>query len=322
MKTKLLIAAIIAGVFLGLTLSAIPFKNYYFEKGLEEFNQGENAVNEGVFKNSLTEAIRSFEISFLFNKFSLFDHTYLSETQYKMGMSHLYLRQHKLAHAYFKAAKRNFSLKDDYIDKQELDSKIIQSLVRVEGTLGQGRALVNQNIVRAGDLVGDVKVVEVTEHYVVFEKGQETFSDSIDKYNPLAKKARRKCWRYFDAAREADNLRFMRDYYWLGKKQSEVFLQTFSMDWEQTEEVKEAVAEADRQIADIDREIAQAINQGVVVAGMTGQQAEKILGPPLETNRMVGKEADERWIYEDTILYFKMDLISGDKRVLVDWQEK
>lgn len=322
MKTKLLIAAIIIGVFLGLTLSAIPFKNYYFEKGLEEFTKAEKTFNEGLFRTALTEAIRNFGISFLFNKFSLFNHADLSETQYKLGISHLYGRNYELAHVYFTAAKKSFSAKDDYIDPPELDAKIIQTLVRVEGNLDQGRALVNQNIVQAGDFVGDVEVVEVTNHYVVFRKGDDVFSDGIDKYNPLAEKERQACRRYFDQAREEDNLRFRRDYYWLGKKQSEVLLKNFSMDKEQTEEIQSAVAEADQQIMQIDREIAQSVTQGVIIAGMTGQDVERILGAPLEQNRTLGKDEDERWIYEDRILYFKMDLISGDKPILVWWQDK
>lgn len=320
MKKKLLVAILIIAVlaFCAITLASLYLKDLFLKRGLEDFEEASRSYN----KKGFEKAVSSLELALLFNRFSVFDHSHLSETYYNLGLSNLYLRNNEKANSNLSKAKKTLSKEDEYVDAEELESKLLQSLVKVEGIIDGDNTIVNRDIAIKGDLIKGVEIVQITKHYVVFKYGDKIFSDSIDKYNPLSKKERDKCLKSFSRAQKCDNPGFASCYYTEARMIARNTLHIFDMDLEQTNQMQQVINKCEKEISRINAEIEEAGKRGKIIAGMKRKDVEAALGKPIEKKKMIRMNNDEKWIYADKVLYFKNDLRRGVKGILVNWENR
>jgi len=316
-KKIIIIVSLVLGFLITASIIALMFvMNYFLAEGRRYLTQGEETFSENVYKNSLEKAKINIEKAALYGNYAVFGGKKLAEVYYSLGLVNLYQRNNTKAAVYFKQAKGRFGKAKLF--KDDLDLRIIQSSVRVEGIAGQGVALVNQEFVKAGDSVNGVSVLEVTGTYVLFKAGNFIFSDSINKFSPLAKKERLECKTIFEKALKSSNPGFALGYYSLAEAFSKAALKNFLMDAEQTAELKAIIDKSKDTITLIENNFKEAIEKKELTVGLSKKDVTEILGEP--SHIFKDDPQTEIWEFPGKRLFFSNDLSFGIEGVLTRWE--
>lgn len=229
-----------------------------------------------------------------------------SRALYLLGLAYLRLREFAKAEGALRRVRELLPPDGAEISPGHLDRLLLESRFRVEGIMpGSGIAIVNNNSVRKGDWIAGVRVEEVTDDYVVFAAGDLLFSDSVDKYSPLAKRRRELCKAHMVAAGREGNPGLRRDSLELARAAAVEALTKSRMDMDQIRETRALADECTAEIHKIDAAFAEAKGRGEVIVGMSAGDVAGILGPPPGTQQMIGMEESEVWKYPDWEIYFK-----------------
>ena len=289
-------------IFLLLVVFLPPL--YFLARGRTHFKQATASSTDVAFKKNLKEAIRCYSQVVRVFQSRFLPRSLLSEVYYQIGLSHLYLRNHSQARPNFEQALRLFSEKATFATRSDLELKILESKVKLEGFVGNSVALVNQHIVNIGDVVDGIAVVDITGEYILFKYGDRVFSDSFDKYSPFAKRIGRGCQELFERAAK-DPGGFSASFYKAAKDCARDAVLCSGMDADQTAEMKKIIELSSQKLSKIKSSIDEAKRNKEVVIGMTKTEVQEVLGMPVEKNRLFDMEFSEIWLYPDKRLYFK-----------------
>ena len=316
-KKALIIIAIVIVFILTAAIIAIMFiTSHFLDEGTRYFTQAQQSSNQNVFKDSLTKAILELEKSVLYGNYSVLGREKIARAYYTLGLANLYLRNNVKAKSYFNKAK-TIPVNDPEFNK-DLELNTTRSLVRVESIIGNGTALVNQTFVQAGDSIGSIEVIDIGNTYVVFKSGNFIFSDSINKYSPLAKKDRAECKVIFDKALKSDNPGFALGYYKLAESFAKNALINFAMDSEQSAELNLIIDKSKEEIVAIENKFKEAVEKKELISGLNKKEVTEIIGSPeyVENDDVQGMI----WTYADKKLFFKDDLGAGIEGILMRWE--
>lgn len=315
-KVIIIASSVIAFIIAAAIIAVLFVMSHFLDEGRRSLTLAQETFNEHVYKNCLEKAVLEIEKAVLYGNYSVIGREKLVEAYYALGLANLYQRNNVKAAAYFKKAKEFLGKNQAF--KSDLESKIIQSSVRVEGIAGKGVALVNQDFVNVGDSINGVSVVEVTDTYVVFRSGNFIFSDSINKYSPLAKKDRLECKSIFEKASKSVNPGFALDYYSLAEAFSKAALKNFAMDASQTSKLKAIIEKSKDTITLIENNFKGSIEKKELTVGLSKKDVKEIWGEPL--NILKDESVGEIWNYPGKKLFFDNDLSFGIEGILTYWE--
>jgi len=309
-KPKINVNTALIVTVLILALLPIPLKLFFLSEGMSDFTRANTSSNEAVFKKRLKDSFKHFELARLCNTFSFFSRAGESEIAYRLGLVLLYQRNNEQARPYFEEAKSLLKGKDTFASAEDIELNLLQCQIKLDGFVDGNQAMVNQHLVKEGDVINGITVLRITKNYILFKGGDFVFSDSLDKYTPSTKKLGQACQGLLSSA-EKDTMGFARVYYRLAKRCAKDLLCCVTMDVEQADAMKKIIVESDRKVAQIDTAIAGAKKSRTVIVGMDKKDAEDILGKPLEKKKLFEMAYNEQWLYGDSTLYFKDDAKYG-----------
>lgn len=316
-KKIIIIASSVILLLIIVSIAALMFvMDYYLAEGRRSLIQAQETFSEDVYKNCLEKAAFNIKKAVFYGNYAIIGGEKLTEAYYSLGLINLYQRNNSKATVYFQKVKERAGKSKGF--KDTIDSKIIQSSVRVEGIAGSGVALVNQSFVKAGDSINGVNVVEVTDTYAAFKAGNFSFSDSINKFNPLAKKERLECRNIFGKAQKAANPGFASGYYSLAEAFAKAALKSFAMDAAQTAELKAIIENSKNSINSIKNKFKEAVEKKELTAGLSKNDVREILGEP--ENIIKDDPQGEIWEYSGKKAYFNNDLGFGIEGILTHWE--
>jgi len=295
----------------GLKLFA-AMENSYLKKGIGFLAKAEETRDVKLFEKNLKGAIGNLKRALFLNKINVFEVSKAGKICYILGKAYLLSDENVSAEECFINARKIFSDKDTYATPSELELKILQSLVSVNGIVGGNRAIVNDYMVKEGDLVKGIEVTKITDSYVMFNKGGVVFSSSVDKYNPIAKNLRMEYLETFQIVQQNENSGIARIEFRKLRDDVTRFLKLYMMDTSQKDEMQLLIDRCADQISLIDKEIETAKMQNRVIEGLSMDDVISVLGEPLSKHELFEMDADEKWVYGDKVLYFKDEDTEGN----------
>lgn len=304
-KKKSLLFLLFAFFFL-VSLSLVPsfLERYFYRKAEKYFAQAKDVSSDTVFRARLNQAAGFYQQALKWKKNNFFPGLSFGEIYHKLGLCYLYQRDHIKAKAYFEKARAFFAKKNDFSSVKDLDFKIILSKVRVEGFLGPDQAVVNGHLVKAGDEISGITVLDISNDYVLFKYNDYVFSDSFDKYNPFAQKVWNRCERLLQQA-QADKSGFSAYYYKTALDCARCVFLSVGLDAEQSKKLNAIIEESQRKLEEFELSLKKAKENKQPLLGMRQKDILEFFGQPIRIKKLYDMEFSECWFYDGLVLYFK-----------------
>lgn len=306
---KKLLGALFVGLFVFsvLSLFSIGMSHYYFQTGVASYHNSQDPDNWSDYNKNIIKAISCFEYALAFNRLGIFDKYYGYDIYYYLTLSYWHSNNTAKAGEYIDRLLDGDNVILDKERKNELEFLRIRSGIVVNGVFEDGTsAIVNQNLVKVNDSVNGVSIYKITPEYLVFKYNGMSFTDSVDRVNPLVMQG------ISEVRRELDQkINQSTDYFEKEKDleqvltRSQTLISDYALDKPDFVYLNKAIVEIKLRLAHVQKEIARINKQKTVFAGMSDSDVIKIIGHADQINTIYGDIEQQKWIYDDATLVFE-----------------
>lgn len=304
---KILSAVFVAFfVFCVLSLFSIGMSHYYFQRGLVSYHDSQDIAKWSDFNTNLAKAISCFEYAVAFNRLGVFDRYYMYDIYYYLTLSYWESSNIEKTREYISELLSQANGVVDDKRRRELENLKVRCSIVVNGVIDDGwRAIVNQNFVKENDTIEDVIVSKINDEYVEFRYRDYTFTDSVDRVNPLVKQGIVETISLIKQASEH------KDAYYMKRKtlqqalvRAQLVIDEYALNRPDLDYLTNTIKDIKQKIDFVERVISNAETSKEVFVGMTADEVLKILGPANEVNTIYGEQEKQKWSYGNMTLYF------------------
>lgn len=293
-------------VFSVLSLFSIGMSHYYFQTGLSSYYDVQDRDKWDNYSVNVAKSISCFEYALAFNRLGIFDKYYMYDIYYYLALSYWSIAENTKANQYL---QQLLEVDLDTLDEKrrnELELLKIRTGISVNGIIDNGwRAIVNQNLVKEGDMINGVVIKNITPEYIEFQHKDFLFTDSVDRSNPLVIRGLMEVRQLIAKASVVGNsLALQKEVFESALQRTETILAEYALDKEDYIYLLNRRTEINRRLLDIEDALRLAHRNKDVNIGMTMDEVVSILGEADNVNVIIDESDNQKWEYPDRTLYF------------------